>query len=84
MVAAIPSLYNLLIGGKFDVKTLLAFIVPFAEVAWRQLHPALTASAADVAPGVTIVPDQLDSPVADLATDLPLDEIVSKDDPPPN
>lgn len=41
-----------------DLRTAWFYLLPFALVAWRQLHPALTASQADSAPGVTIVPDQ--------------------------
>lgn len=59
VLAALPSLLDLLQGGKFDYKTLLAFIVPFLEVAYREVFPALGAAAADAAPGVTIVPEQV-------------------------
>lgn len=41
---------------------LISVAVPTAEVVWRQLHPTMTASAADAAPGVTIVPAQVGSP----------------------
>lgn len=59
VLSAIPSLSSLLLGGSFDKKTLLAFILPFAEVAFRQVFPALGAKRADAAPGVTIVPAQV-------------------------
>lgn len=59
VLAAIPALSSLLAGGQFDRKTLLAFILPFAEVAFRQVFPALGAAGADQAPGVTIVPDEV-------------------------
>lgn len=59
VLAAIPSLWNLAAGGKFDSKTLLAFILPIAEVTFRQVFPALSAKNADSAPGVTIVPQQV-------------------------
>jgi hypothetical protein len=61
-LSAVPSVFSLVVGGKFDWRTLLAFIAPFAEVAYRQVVPALTAQAADSAPGVTIVPEQLALP----------------------
>lgn len=41
-LAAIPSVVNLAQGGKFDWHTLLAFILPFAEVAYRQVWPAVS------------------------------------------
>lgn len=59
VLAALPSLLNLLQGGKFDTRTLVAFVVPFAEVAYRELFPALGAAAADTAPGVTIIPTEV-------------------------
>jgi len=59
IIAAVPSLTNVIAGGHFDWKTLLAFILPFAEVAWRQMFPAMGAASADSAPGVTIVPSQV-------------------------
>jgi hypothetical protein len=59
VVAAVPSLVNLIQGGKFDWRTLLAFVLPFAEVAWRQAFPAMGAANADAADGVTIVPEQV-------------------------
>lgn len=62
IIAAIPSLSSLLAGGHFDYKTLLAFILPFAEVAFRQVWPALGAKRADSADGVTIVPDEVCGP----------------------
>lgn len=61
VLAAMPSLVNLLQGGHFDRKTLIAFILPFAEVAYREVFPALGAAAADSAPGMTIVPEQTGS-----------------------
>lgn len=73
LLAAAPSLIDLLNGGQFDRKTLFAFVVPFAEAAYRQMFPALGAAAADVAPGVTIVPAQVGlAPVpADVHPDAP-------------
>lgn len=65
VLAALPSLIDLLKGGKFDRATLFAFILPFAEVAYRQVFPALGAARADAAPGVTIVPAQVG--LADVA-----------------
>lgn len=59
VLAALPSLVNLIQGGHFDRRTLLAFILPFVEVAYRQVFPALGAAAADAAPGVTIVPAEV-------------------------
>lgn len=58
-LAAFPAVGDLIAGGKFDYRTLYAFIVPFAEVAWRQVFPAMTADSVDSAPGVTIVPDEV-------------------------
>lgn len=43
-------------------RDLLYYLAPFAFVAWRQYHPALTASQVDSAPGVTIVPEQVGTP----------------------
>lgn len=59
VLAALPSVVNLIQGGRFDWRTLLAFVLPFAEVAYREVFPALGAAAADAAPGVTIVPAQV-------------------------
>lgn len=61
VLAAIPSITNLISGGRFDWRTLLAFILPFAEVAYRQVFPALGAAAVDAAPGATIVPAEVAS-----------------------
>lgn len=58
-IAAQPTLLPFLFAGKFDKTTLLAFLVPVLEVAYRQFFPALGAKAADDTPGVTIVPDQV-------------------------
>ena len=64
ILAAIPSIVNLISGGKFDWRTLLAFILPFAEVAYRQVFPALGAAAVDAAPGATIVPAEVGAPAS--------------------
>lgn len=45
-----------------DTRSLWFYLAPFALVAWRQRHPALTASQVDSAPGVTIVPEQVAAP----------------------
>lgn len=45
-----------------DQKAVVALLVGAAEAAWRQLHPALTASAVDTAPGATIVTAQPSAP----------------------
>lgn len=66
LLAAIPSLSDLLSGGRFDMKTLFAFITPFAYVALRQVNPELGAAQVDSAPGVTIVPDQVGVPTAEV------------------
>lgn len=42
-----------------DLRDLWFYLAPVVLVAWRQYHPALTASQVDSAPGVTIVPDQV-------------------------
>lgn len=73
-LAAAPSVVELVKGGRFDRVTLLAFLVPVLEVAWRQMFPALGAAAADAAPGVTIVPAQVGlapspAPAAELMPD---------------
>lgn len=51
LLSAVPSVVDLVRGGKFDKTTLLTFILPFAEVAYRQVFPALGAAKADSAPG---------------------------------
>jgi hypothetical protein len=61
ILAAIPSISSVIFSQHFDWKTLLAFILPFAEVAFRQVFPALGAAKADSAPGtVTVVADSED------------------------
>ncbi|MCW2545374.1 MAG: hypothetical protein JWM40_2926 [Frankiales bacterium] len=45
--------------SHLDQKAVVALLVAAAEAAWRQLHPALTASAVDTAPGATIVPAEV-------------------------
>ena len=61
VLSSVPAVTSLLMSGSshFDRKTLLALLVPIAETAYRQVFPALGAAAADAAPGVTIVPDQV-------------------------
>jgi hypothetical protein len=59
VLAALPSLLDLIKGGKFDTYTLFAFVLPFAEVAYRQVFPALGAAAVDAAPGAAIVPAEV-------------------------
>lgn len=56
VLAAVPSLLSLVEGGKFDTRTLLAFIAPFAEVTYRQVFPALGAAKVVSAPGATVDP----------------------------
>lgn len=51
-----------------DIRSLWFYLAPFVLVAWRQLHPALTASQVDSAPGATIVPAQV-APASDPAAD---------------
>ena len=77
VLAAIPAAGSLLFSKHFDTQTLLAFILPFAETAFRQVFPAMGAASVDSAPGVTIVPDQ----VADPATPVvaPVDPVVVPD-----
>lgn len=58
-----------------DARTAWFYLLPFAAVAWRQLHPAMTASQADQAPGVTIVPDQVGlpaDPVPPVLVEVPM------------
>jgi hypothetical protein len=50
-----------------DTRSLWFYLAPFVLVAWRQLHPALTASQVDSAPGATIVPTQVGVPDPDPA-----------------
>lgn len=64
VLSALPALSSVIFAQHFDAKTLLAFIVPIAEVAFRQVWPALGAAGADSAPGVTIVPEQVGLPAA--------------------
>jgi hypothetical protein len=56
-----------------DQKAVVALLVAAGEAAWRQLHPALTASAVDTAPGATIVPTQ----IGVLTKDSGLSQVVS-------
>lgn len=42
-----------------DANSLFTYLVPVGYVAWRQVHPALTAAQVDSAPGATIVPEQV-------------------------
>lgn len=51
-----------------DLRTAWYYLIPFAYVAWRQVHPAMTASQADSAPGVTIVPEQVGVPTPEPAS----------------
>lgn len=37
--------------GITDTRSLLSYLVPVLYVAWRQVHPSLTASQVDSAPG---------------------------------
>lgn len=55
--------------SHLDQKAVVALLIGAGEAAWRQLHPALTASAVDTAPGATIVPEQVGAPAAE--PDLP-------------
>jgi hypothetical protein len=81
VAAAMPTLLPFLMGGHFDKKTLLAFLVPVLECAYRQIFPSLGAAAADNAPGMTIVPDQVGLPAdpapvpdeAPVAEDAPVE-----------
>lgn len=42
-----------------DTRTAWYYLIPFAYIAWKQVHPSMSASEADSAPGVTIVPDEV-------------------------
>lgn len=55
--------------GHFDWETLLVALVPVGETAWRQVFPALGAAKVDQAPGVTIVPSQVDPQAVDIPVD---------------
>ena len=78
IAAAMPSLLSLVMGGKFDTKTLLAFLIPCIEVAYRQIFPSMGAAAADSAPGMTIVPDQFGM-AADPVEPAPATEVAPVD-----
>lgn len=41
LLAALPTVWNVLGGDKFDWRTLLAFLIPFAEVAFHQVWPSV-------------------------------------------
>lgn len=43
-----------------DLRSAWFYLLPVVLVAWRQLHPALTATQVDSAPGATIVPAEVD------------------------
>ena len=45
--------------SHLDQKAVVALLVGAGEAAWRQLHPAMTASQVDSAPGATITADPL-------------------------
>ena len=72
-LASIPSVVDLINGGKFDTKTLLTFLLPFAEVAWRQMHPSLTASRADAAPGTVTTAGGEDDGLIPVPEPVPTD-----------
>lgn len=66
VAAAMPTLLPFLTTGKFNKVTLLAFIVPVAETAYRQMYPALGAKGVDDAQGATIVPEQVGEPTEEV------------------
>lgn len=45
--------------SHLDQKAVVSLLVAAAEAAWRQFHPALTASQVNTAPGATITVDPL-------------------------
>ncbi len=55
--AVTQVLASLATGGgaldHLDRKALVALLIPAVEVAWRQYHPAVTASDVPSAPGIT-------------------------------
>src|SRR5689334_4295560 len=57
-------------GFDLDQKAVVALLVAAGEAAWRQLHPALTASAVDTAPGAAIV-----TPTPEPDVDAPDDTV---------
>lgn len=63
--AAVVPLLDLIVQGpsKFDWASLFAALIPVFETTYRQFQPAMSAGGADSAPGVTIVPDQVELPV---------------------
>lgn len=64
VLASIVPVTDLIFAKTFSATTLLAVVVPIGEGLFRQKYPALGAAAADSAPGVTIVPDQIGLPAA--------------------
>src|SRR4051794_21315439 len=66
-----------------DATTAWYYLIPLAYVAWRQIHPSMTASEIDSAPGATIVPEQVGAasdvivttgPPSSTGVDSPVDE----------
>lgn len=57
---AVPTLLHAVITGSWmpsgGVMALVLLLAPSLEVAWRQLHPTITASQVDAAPGVIAAP----------------------------
>lgn len=80
LLAALPTLIPFLMGDDFDWKTTIAFILPFAEVAYRQMNPSLSAKAADDAQGVTIVPSQVGVATVDVPVDSAEVEVAVPDE----
>jgi hypothetical protein len=73
-VLAVPVLLHAVVTGSWSLSagytSLLVLLAPTAEVAWRQAHPAVTASQIEAAPGVDAVPtDTSGQPITDPAVD---------------
>ena len=62
-----------------DARTAAYFVIPFAWVALRQIHPSLTVSQIDSVQGVTIVPEQIGLPATPVES--PAADPAPQDDP---
>jgi hypothetical protein len=76
-VASVIPIIDVIVrgSGHFDWVTLLMAIVPVFETTWRQVFPALGAAKVDSAPGVTIVPDQVQADQVAPDPVAPLDQV---------
>lgn len=81
-VSAMVGVFLLQVGGDIAAhknpfaalhtgRDLIYYLLPFVWVTWRQLHPAMTASQLDSAPGATIVPQQVGLPPVSVPAPAP-------------